>query len=178
MEAKLESYRIRKRRRAVFDQIKNKFFKMVSFNSNKAEKDEHVIEITETLPPKGVPDTKTKEIYLHDVTPVSSDDEDGSLVKPKDSIEKQRSWLTYFTYCLYFLFWATCYVIAIELKFGTVYFLFSALFAVYFNTRTGKKHENEISAYSVFNKNCHSIDGTLKAEQFEREIRYGPTGVK
>ncbi|GJQ78326.1 hypothetical protein Trydic_g22161 [Trypoxylus dichotomus] len=32
---------------------------------------------------------------------------------------------------------------------------------------------NEISAYSVFNKGCKSIDGTLKAEQFEREIRFG-----
>lgn len=121
-------------------------------------------------------------MYLHDVTPVSSDVEDDDdsvdLVKAKDSKQKQKTWLTYITYSLYFLFWATCYVIAIELKFGTVYFLLSALFAVYFNTRTGPKHQNEISAYSVFNKNCHSIDGTLNAEQFEREIRYGPAGLK
>lgn len=50
--------------------------------------------------------------------------------------------------------------------------MFSMLFGVYFNTRTTRK-KNEVSAYSVFNENCHSIDGTLKAEQFEREIRYG-----
>lgn len=116
------------------------------------------------------------------MTPVSSDDDndddDNHLVKTKAARPNQKTYLTYITYCLYFLFWATCYVIAIELKFGTVYFLFSALFAVYFNTRTGPKHQNEISAYSVFNKDCHSIDGTLNAEQFEREIRYGPTGVK
>lgn len=134
----------------------------------------------ESLPPTQheLSETKTKEVYLHDVTPVTSDDEDDNLVKAKESRPKNKTWLTYITYCLYFLFWATCYVIAIELKFGTVYFLLSALFGVYFNTRTGPKHQNEISAYSVFNKDCHSIDGTLNAEQFEREIRYGPTGLK
>lgn len=69
-------------------------------------------------------------------------------------------------------------MIAIELKFGIVYLLFSAIFGIYFNTRTGPKQKNEISAYSVFNENCQSIKGTLTAEQFEREIRYGPTTVK
>lgn len=29
-----------------------------------------------------------------------------------------------------------------------------------------------MSAYSVFNENCERIDGTLSAEQFEREIGY------
>lgn len=69
-------------------------------------------------------------------------------------------------------------MIAIELKFGMVFLLFSALFGIYFNTRTDPKRKNEISAYSVFNENCESIDGTLKAEQFEQEIRYGPMGVR
>lgn len=94
--------------------------------------------------------------------------------KPK----QKKMFIVYLQYLVYFLFWATCYAIAIQLKFGTVYFLFSALFGVYFNTRTGPKPANEISAYSVFNKDCHSIDGTLKAEQFEREIRYGPVSVR
>lgn len=57
--------------------------------------------------------------------------------------------------------------------FGTVYFIVSLLIGIYLNTRTQPRSKNEISAYSVFNKNCESIDGTLKAEQFEREIRYG-----
>lgn len=68
-------------------------------------------------------------------------------------------------------------MIAIELKFGIVFLLFSALFGIYFNTRTEPKAKNEISAYSVFNENCKSIKGTLTAEQFEREIRYGPTSI-
>ncbi|CAH2045007.1 unnamed protein product, partial [Iphiclides podalirius] len=43
---------------------------------------------------------------------------------------------------------------------------------------TRPKKRGEVSAYSVFNENCTSIDGTLKAEQFEREIRYGPSSVR
>lgn len=69
-------------------------------------------------------------------------------------------------------------MIAIEMKFGIVFLIVSALFGIYFNTRTKPKRKNEISAYSVFNANCESIDGTLKAEQFEREIRYGPMTVR
>lgn len=84
----------------------------------------------------------------------------------------------YCLYLLYFIFWATCYAIAIELQFGAVFLILSALLGVYFNTRTGPKPKNEISAYSVFNKNVESIDGTLKAEQFEREIRYGSMSVR
>lgn len=95
------------------------------------------------------------------------------ILTPSDS-----KCLKYFTYTIYFLFWATCYAIAIQLKFGIVYLMFSALIGIYLNTRTGPKDKSEISAYSVFNENCEAIDGTLKAEQFEREIRYGSLGMK
>lgn len=83
---------------------------------------------------------------------------------------KKKTWLDYVTYTVYFLFWATLYAIAIQLKFGIVYFMFSVLFGIYFNTRTGPKKKGEVSAYSVFNPNLESIDGTLKAEQFEKEM--------
>ena len=36
--------------------------------------------------------------------------------------------------------------------------------------RTGPKRAGEISAYSVFNPNCETIEGTFTAEQFEREL--------
>lgn len=75
-------------------------------------------------------------------------------------------------YGLYFVLWATIYAIFIKLQFGTVYFVLSAIIGMYLNTRTTPKKENEISAYSVFNQNCKSIDGTLKGEQFEREMGY------
>lgn len=89
-----------------------------------------------------------------------------------------NTYLKYFLWFLYFLFWSTCYAIAIELKFGTVFLIISALFGIYFNTRTSPRKQGEISAYSVFNENCQSIDGTLKAEQFEQEIRFGYASVR
>lgn len=78
---------------------------------------------------------------------------------------------------LFAILWTATYILFIKLEFGTIYLIVSALFAIYLNTRTGPKSKDEVSAYSVFNKNCESIDGTLKAEQFEREIRFGPMNV-
>jgi len=91
---------------------------------------------------------------------------------------RENNVLKYTLWAVYLLFWITLYVIAIKLSFGLVFLMFSALFGIYFNTRTEPKKRNEMSAYSVFNKNCESIDGTLKAEQFEREIRYGSGSVR
>lgn len=87
-----------------------------------------------------------------------------------ENVDRESQIFKYALYIVYTAFWITLYIIAIELQFGIVFFMFSALVAIYLNTRTGPKKRNEISAYSVFNKNCESIDGTLKAEQFEREI--------
>lgn len=75
-------------------------------------------------------------------------------------------------YVLYFTLWASLYAIFINLQFGIVYLITSALVVMYLNTRTKPKKAGEVSAYSVFNKNCQSIDGTLKAEQFERELLF------
>lgn len=85
--------------------------------------------------------------------------------------------VTQVTYLLYFLLWATLYMIAIQFEFGAVYFILSSLVLIWKNTRSGPKKKGEVSAYSVFNPNCEAIDGTLKAEQFEREIRYGAAAV-
>ncbi|KAK5648581.1 hypothetical protein RI129_003473 [Pyrocoelia pectoralis] len=95
-----------------------------------------------------------------------------------DSV-KNCSWsyLEMVTYLLYFILWCTVYFIFINLQFGIIYLILSALIGIYLNTRTSPKKRNEVSAYSVFNKNCKSIDGTLKAEQFEKEIRFGAIGV-
>ena len=54
-------------------------------------------------------------------------------------------------------------------EFGTVFLVISILFFIIKNTGTSKK-ENEISAYSVFNKGTQRIQGSLTAEQFENEI--------
>lgn len=104
-------------------------------------------------------------------SPVASSDEaDDETEDEREVKSPPKTWIDYCTYAVYFLFWATLYAIAIQLKFGAVFFMFSCLIGIYLNTRTGPKLENEPSAYSVFNPNMESIDGTLKAEQFEREI--------
>lgn len=111
---------------------------------------------------------------------LSSEDGDGDASEQTErendsnSTQREESKYKYFIYIIWFCFWATCWMIAIELKFGVVYLLFSALFGVYFNTRTGPKRKNEVSAYSVFNKDCESIKGTLTGEQLAGEMIYGP----
>jgi len=102
---------------------------------------------------------------------VDIQDED---VQEEDSTQEPRSTvLNRVIYLLYFLLWATLYVIALEYEFGAVYFVLSALVFICLNTRSGPKQRGEPSAYSVFNPNCEAIEGTLDASQFEKEIRYG-----
>lgn len=110
------------------------------------------------------------------------EDEEEALISEQESIDDapllKCSLLDYVYYCLCFVLWATIYAIFIKLQFGTVYLLLSGLIGMYLNTTTRPKKRNEVSAYSVFNKNCESIPGTLKAEQFEREMRYGAGAVR
>lgn len=97
-----------------------------------------------------------------------------SITTDTDIIEASssdsRSWLTYCTWLIYFLIWATLFAIAVELKFGSVFFMLSLLIGICVNTRVKPKGKKEISAYSVFNENCESIDGTFKAEMFEKQL--------
>uniref|UniRef100_A0A182JCB4 Uncharacterized protein n=1 Tax=Anopheles atroparvus TaxID=41427 RepID=A0A182JCB4_ANOAO len=187
MEFKLDSYRKVKRRQALLNDFKERVYNMVSFQQVRGEeKSAHVIVVADDQPqpedtsPKGKkhpsssPGVHAKTVRLN--TSLNRTASESDLSDPQsegtDQPEPQvkpRSLLTYVTYLVYFLFWATMYAIAIELRFGVVFLMLSALFGIYFNTRT-KRAPGEISAYSVFNKNCEAIDGTLKAEQFEREI--------
>ncbi|XP_055642903.1 SAYSvFN domain-containing protein 1 [Toxorhynchites rutilus septentrionalis] len=186
MESKLNSYRTNKRRQALLNNFKDRLYNMVSFQQVRVEeKSTHVIVEADTEP-QPVPKVKITPVHkpkleqsnkklrtssetdsVISVNSLSADETADSRDAP---IQKQaRSYLTYVTYLVYFLFWVTLYAIAIELRFGVVFLMISALVAIYFNTRT-ERTPGEISAYSVFNKDCESIDGTLKAEQFEREI--------
>ncbi|XP_050072008.1 SAYSvFN domain-containing protein 1 [Anopheles maculipalpis] len=188
MESKLDNYRKTKRRQALLNDVKDKIYNMVSFHQvQSGEKASHVIiEADNELPSDENPSKRKKEDanlptkaivktvrFCPSPEPTLSDPDlsDSATTNETEQSETKRrsSWLTYITYLVYFLFWATLYAIAIELRFGVVFLMLSALFGIYFNTRT-KKAPGEISAYSVFNENCEAIDGTLKAEQFEREI--------
>uniref|UniRef100_A0A182U5W0 SAYSvFN domain-containing protein n=1 Tax=Anopheles melas TaxID=34690 RepID=A0A182U5W0_9DIPT len=186
MENKLDSYRKTKRRQALLNDVKDRIYNMVSFHQVQTEeKASHVIIEADNEPPPKDISRKGMEVEVAKIkskvfrsfssqpepaTFDESDHSDSAITNVAEEPEaKPRSWLTYVTYLVYFLFWATLYAIAIELRFGVVFLMLSALFGIYFNTRT-KKAPGEISAYSVFNENCQAIDGTLKAEQFEREI--------
>lgn len=62
-----------------------------------------------------------------------------------------------------------------ELEFGLAYFVLSLFYWMYVGTRAPEdRKEGEKSAYSVFNPGCEAIQGTLTAEQLERELQFRP----
>lgn len=75
---------------------------------------------------------------------------------------------------LWMLLWGLC----VEVGVGVVYVTFSGLFLMVYSLCGSKRKSHEPSAYSVFNKDCKSIEGALTAAQFESELRYGPSSVK
>ncbi|XP_067915838.1 SAYSvFN domain-containing protein 1 [Heterodontus francisci] len=110
----------------------------------------------------------------------------GSRVKKEDGqnwfqerfvtqpVESDHSVFTIVT-ILKFLLWLVLLGLFIELEFGLAYFVLSMFYWIYIGTRDpSKKKQGEISAYSVFNPGCKAIEGSLTAEQFERELQYRP----
>ena len=76
------------------------------------------------------------------------------------------------------ILWLLLFGFFVEVEFGIVFVILSAFVFIVLSLRGSRRRIGELSAYSVFNENCEQIDGTLTAEQFEREIRYGPTAVR
>ncbi|KAL8183707.1 UNVERIFIED_CONTAM: hypothetical protein K2H54_049322 [Gekko kuhli] len=76
---------------------------------------------------------------------------------------------------LKFLLWLVLLGLFVELEFGLPYFVLSMFYWIYVGTRgPGERQNGEKSAYSVFNPGCEAIQGTLTAEQLERELQYRP----
>ena len=76
------------------------------------------------------------------------------------------------TLSLQFLLWLCLLSAAAHAEFGLVFFVVSGLAAVWTNLGSRRRRrKGEASAYSVFNEDFKSIDGTLTAEMFEKEIR-------
>ena len=112
----------------------------------------------------------------HSQSPPTSNDStitDGS-VQPLAPFGRARLILTVLKAVLWILLWG----FFIEVGFGAVYFVTSLLFFIVVSLRGSRRKPWEPSAYSVFNPNFETIQGTLTAEQFERELRYGPASVK
>ncbi|XP_078226787.1 SAYSvFN domain-containing protein 1 isoform X1 [Callithrix jacchus] len=85
-----------------------------------------------------------------------------------------QSFLTNITF-LKVLLWLVLLGLFVELEFGLAYFVLSLFYWMYVGMRgPEEKKEGEKSAYSVFNPGCEAIQGTLTAEQLERELQLRP----
>lgn len=193
MDEKLEKYRSKVRRKEFFSKIKQRLISMVTFLPETKHKKDETIEIPDVssiiqwdysslsekdyffcdkkdkLEEVESEGSENEEAYSN----VSSEEEEESEHENEDKPPGEKKF-KYIMFAIWLLFWATCWMIAIELQFGIVFLILSALFGIYFNTRTGPRRRGEVSAYSVFNKDCESIDGTLDAEQLQSEMLYGP----
>jgi len=71
---------------------------------------------------------------------------------------------------LYIILWTGIFSIMHRYEWGSLWVILSLFGAVFLNLGTRKEGESELSAYSVFNKGCQRLLGTMTVEQFEREI--------
>lgn len=175
MDAKLKEYRTRKQREEFITTSKNAladfghrlYDGIFARTSNKHQNNSNIEDDTEPMLLKKSSDRK------------HSDSEDDEVIEHRVPSDAEIDTLNccsttiVIKYLLIFIIWATGFYIFILWEFGMVYFGISALVMMYLNTRTGRKLKGEISAYSVFNKNCQSIHGTVKAEDLERQMIFG-----
>ncbi|CAG7824664.1 unnamed protein product [Allacma fusca] len=105
---------------------------------------------------------------------MSSSTSEENLSEEEESPEEHSKKYKMMMLFLKFLMWLFAYIGFVKIGFGAVYFCVTALWFIYASTSTRrKKKKGEKSAYSVFNENCEAIDGTLKAEQLERQLLFG-----
>ena len=79
----------------------------------------------------------------------------------------------YVAWALKALLWMLLLTIFVRLEFGTVFFIVSLFYIFYAGTSSESRSSGAPSAYSVFNKNCENIQGSLTGEQFDAELRRG-----
>ena len=101
----------------------------------------------------------------------------GTRILSNFSEEPNEQVLFRFILFLKLLLWILLWGFFIQIEFGTVFFFVSMFYWVYVSMQAGTRKPWEPSAYSVFNENCEAIDGTLNAEQFERELKFGAGAV-
>lgn len=80
------------------------------------------------------------------------------------------NWAAFF---LNVIIWCILFSLAVYVEFGVIYIIISGFYIIWVNTSTRPKYRNEISAYSVFNRNCEPIDGTLDAEKLQNQMLLG-----
>ncbi|KAG6455272.1 hypothetical protein O3G_MSEX009126 [Manduca sexta] len=180
MEAKLQEYRRLRRRKELIERTKAKLAsskeKLINFlvpsvfrDMGVERNEDEVLLMEEEEPPKRFQPLQTE--YPNDIASETSELESFEE-------ESNESWRYYIIkWSLIAIIWLSLYIYFLQLQFGAVFFVISLLVGIYLNTRTRPKKKGEVSAYSVFNEDCVSIDGTLKAEELQRQMLYGMGGM-
>lgn len=172
MESELQKFRRRKLLEEKKEEIKNKFRTtanswartfyqalLPNWNENEDEEEEEI-----------VADNGEEDVGPNSSS-LSSSEQDGTV----NTAANLNKWILYLVFAFRFLAWLLAYIGFLKIGFGAVFFTISLLFFIYWNTRQSKgrkRRKGEVSAYSVFNKDCQSIDGTLKAEHLEKQLLY------
>lgn len=74
-----------------------------------------------------------------------------------------------------FLIWLCLLGLCVQQEVASLYLVVTGFALIYLNLGTGSNRGRaggRVSAYSVFNENCQAIDGSLKAEHFERDLLF------
>lgn len=186
MEKKLEEYRARKLKEKSIMNAKSKIREFFTFNRNNQQVrnqfkrncpqiivDYFLLQITgkEISDYEKADNEETVDLLSNDCE-LDRDTSDSYLIDDEDENLNCCTYIDIIRFILYFTLWASLYGIFIKLEFGIVYLIISSIVIMYLNTRTKPKRKGEVSAYSVFNRNCKSIDGTLKAEQLEKQLLF------
>lgn len=69
--------------------------------------------------------------------------------------------------------WCLLMTLFVVLEFGAVFFVLSVFYVMFTNFRKRPRLRGELSAYSVFNPNVEAIDGSLTAQDLERQLTFG-----
>ncbi|KAH9376069.1 hypothetical protein HPB48_007267 [Haemaphysalis longicornis] len=69
--------------------------------------------------------------------------------------------------------WCLLMTLFVVLEFGAVFFVVSVFYVMFTNFRKRPRIRGELSAYSVFNPNAEAIDGSLTAQDLERQLTMG-----
>ncbi len=95
--------------------------------------------------------------------------ENASAIQEEEEPEQPWTRLDWAILAVKVLLWLASFYLCLSLELGLAFVLTSGFAAIWLNL--GRRKAGAPSAYSVFNPNCEAIEGTLTAEQFEREIR-------
>ncbi|OQV14673.1 hypothetical protein BV898_11179 [Hypsibius exemplaris] len=118
-------------------------------------------------------DEAGEEDFISDPDEVESVIDDREAV-PATSLAGKVRFLMHSYYLWWVLAWLCGFSLAVRFGWGAVFFCLSVLVVISKSLNdTRKRKRGTPSAYSVFNANCERIEGTLDAEQLQRQMFLG-----